>query len=294
MGNNGDTKRKFNVGNEKIRGLGSFHKSLHHNDYGEVIEDDFKKLVAASEGNAQFSSVPKGQTPTDETTAPLINPQAGLAKDRLTKRPDTFEMPPAPTVLSVTTAAEMTELYWMSLLRDVSFDKLEMAAGDAAAEINEKFGLAVADDNDAGHLKPGIDVPGNADSLAPITPQNVFRLGLPGEEVGPLLSQFFIRRISYGTQTIDQRQRPYKKELNFLTKFASWLHAQNSGNGDDHVDYRKSNEAKPEYFEAADRYISTPRDIARFVNKDALHQGLFQRRIVAAFGRSQIYAWQSL
>lgn len=229
MENNGDTERKFNVGNEKIRGLGSFHKSLPHDPkYGEVIEDAFKKLVSATEGSAKFSAVPKGQTPADEKTAPLINPQAGLAKDRLTKFPDTFEMPPAPTVLSVTTAAEMTELYWMSLLRDVSFDTFDtdMGVKDAATEINEKFGLAVADNNDEGHLKPGIDVPGNAESLAPITPQNIFRLGLPGEEFGPLVSQFFIRRINYGTQTIDQRERPYKKELNFLTKFASWLHAQ--------------------------------------------------------------------
>jgi hypothetical protein len=286
MGSNGDTKRRFKVGNEKIRGLGSFHKSLPHNDYGEVIEDAFKKLVSAAEGSAKFAAVPKGQTPAGEQTAPLINPQAGLAKDRLTEPPDTYEMPPAPTVLSITAAAEMTELYWMSLLRDVSFDKFGTDAGikDAADEIYEKFGEAVADDDDDGHLKPGIDVPGSAETLAPITPQNVFRLGLPGEEVGPLVSQFFIRRINYGTQTIDQKQRPYKKGMNYLSKFDSWRHAQNSGNGDDHVDYRKSNEVSATYYEAEDRYISTPRDLARFVNKDALHQAYFNATLLLLSG----------
>jgi hypothetical protein len=294
MGNNGDTKRKFKVGSEKIRGLGSFHKSLPHNDYGEVAEDAFKKLVSAAEGNTKFASVPKGQTPASEKTAPLINPQAGLAKDRLTEPPETYEMPPAPTVLSVTAAAEMTELYWMSLLRDLSFDKFETDAGikNAADEINEKFAHAVADDEDEGHLKTGVDVPGNAEMLAPITPQNVFRLGLPGEEVGPLVSQFFIRNINYGTQTIDQRERPYKKGMNYLTKFGApagtvtegWLHAQNSGNGDDGLTYNKSNEASATYYEAEVRYISTMRDLARFVNKDALHQAYFNACLLLLSG----------
>jgi hypothetical protein len=286
MPNNGDTKRRFKVGSEKIRGLGSFHKSLPHNEYGEVVEDAFKKLVSASEGHAKFAAVPKGPTPTGEMTAPLINPQAGLAKDRLTEPPDTYEMPPAPTVLSVTAAAEMTELYWMSLLRDVSLDKFATDAGikDAADEINDKFGQAVADDGDEGHLKTGVDVPGSADTLAPITPQNVFRLGLPGEELGPLVSQFFIRDISYGTQAIDQRERPYKKGMNYLTKFASWLHAQNTGNGDDKLDYRKSNEASATYYESEVRYISTMRDLARFVNKDALHQAYFNATLLLLSG----------
>lgn len=58
----------------------------------------------------------------------------------------------------------------------------------------------------------------------------------------------------------------------------------NSGNGDDELDYRKSNEAKQEYFEADDRYISTPRDIARFVNKDALHQAYFNAALLLLSG----------
>lgn len=288
MANNGDTKRQFKVGEEEIVGVGNFHKTLPHNDYGEVCPDAFDTFVKATEGTAEFASVPKG---SDEKTAPFVNPQAGLAHDRLTRHPVGFDMPPAPTVLSVTSAAEMTELYWMSRLRDISFDKFatDASIAKAATEINDKFKMAVQDVGDVGHLKTGIDVPGAAGTLDPITSQNVFRLGLPGEEVGPLVSQFFIRDVNFGTQTINQKQRPYRKGKNYLTSFNSWLHAQNSGNGEDGFAYPQANEAKEEYYEDQDkvRYISTMRDLARFVNKDALHQAYFNAALLLLSGKAK-------
>ena len=64
MPNNGDTKKLFKVGALKIRGLGSFHKTLNHNPYGEVVDADFQKLIDAAEGDGTgFKNVPKG-TPT--------------------------------------------------------------------------------------------------------------------------------------------------------------------------------------------------------------------------------------
>lgn len=290
MLNNGDTKREFKVGTAKVRGLGSFHKSLPHNNWGEVIESAFELLVAATEGDGSgFASVPKG-TPE---AANLTNPQAGLATDRLIQHPGAYSMPPAPKVLSYTAAAEMTELYWMALLRDVPFDKFDSDQGvaDAAAEVDAHFRQAIIDTGDEGHLKTGLDVPGSTGVLAPITPQNLFRLGLPGEEVGPLVSQFFLHGISYGTQHIDPMQRPYIKHRDYLTTFPEWLHAQNSGrdmtttprdpNGQD---YTHANEDSAANFEPKRRYISTPRDLARFVNKDALHQAYFNATILMLSG----------
>ncbi|MBW4467548.1 MAG: vanadium-dependent haloperoxidase [Pegethrix bostrychoides GSE-TBD4-15B] len=293
MANNGDTTRKFKVGEEEIVGVGSFHKTLPHNQYGEVDCAAFDTFVKATEGTAEFAAVPKGsvqQNPPipNEKPAAFVNPQAGLAHDRLTRHPVGFDMPPAPAVLSVTSAAEITELYWMSLLRDISFDEFAMdpSVAQAAAEINDKFQMAVQDIGDAGHLKTGIDVPGASGTLNPITSQNVFRIGLPGEEIGPLVSQFFIRNANFGTQTINQKQRPYRKGRNYLTSFNSWLHAQNSGNGDDGLAYSRANEAREDYYEDQDkvRYISTMRDLARFVNKDALHQAYFNAALLLLSG----------
>ena len=61
----------------------------------------------------------------------------------------------------------------------------------SADEMDMLFRKAVKDTADAGHLRLGVDVPGSAASLNKITCGNLFRMGLPGEEVGPLVSQFF-------------------------------------------------------------------------------------------------------
>jgi hypothetical protein len=283
MPDNGDTKREFTVGTDRILGVGSFHKTLPHTPLGEVCPDAFRKLVAATEGDGSgFAAVPKG----GGDAAPLANPQGGLAADQLTHHPASYSMPPAPKVLSTTTAAEMTELYWMALLRDVSFDGFEgdSRVQDAAKELSQHFKDAVSDTADPGRLATGIDVPGAAGTLAPITPQNVFRLGLPGEEVGPMVSQFFVRNIHFGTQTIDQKQRPYKKDRDYLTEFSDWLDAQNRGRDRNGQDYSSSNEDSKDNFEAESRYIGTMRDLARFVNKDALHQAYFNAALLLLSG----------
>lgn len=281
MLNNGDTKLLFNPG--QIRGLGSFHKTLPHNNYGEVDLVAFNKLVAATEGDGTtFGQVPKG-TPT---AAKLTNPQGGLAFDRLTHHPSSYSMPPAPAVLSKTTAAEMTELYWMALLRDVPFDQFgsNPDVTVAATEISTRFQQAVSDLGDPGHMITGTDVPGAAGQLDQITKNNIFRLGLVGEEFGPLVSQFFLRNANYGTQLIDQMQTPYIKDQNYLTDFGQWLNAQNSGRDSNGQDYSHANENSASNFETNRRYISTPRDLARFVNKDALHQAYFNAAIILLSG----------
>jgi len=293
MASNGDTELKLIINNACVVGLGSFHKTLPANDYGEVQAEAFASLVAATRGGAEFKDVPAGQARTTgdgtlEEIAQFTNPQAGLAHDRLTRHPVTFSMPPAPLFQRDTTAAEMIELYWMALLRDKSLDGFEGLpdAVKAAAEIEKGFKLAVKDAADPGRLMPGVDAPGKLGSLAKITPQNLFRLGLPGEDAGPLVSQFLVRNIVFGTQSIDQRQRPYKTGLNFLTKFDEWLGAQRSGNGTDFKAYPKSNESLPAYYEPEEniRFISTMRDLARFVNKDALHQAYFNAALILLNG----------
>jgi hypothetical protein len=280
---NGDTDRVFKIGKEEVVGVGSFTKSLPHNEFGEVCPDAFKKLVEATRGNGGgFADVPLGAG----NSAALTNPQAGLAADQLTHHPAAYSMPPAPAVDSISTAAEMTELYWMALLRDCPFnlfsDSPEVAK--AAKEIDGVFRKGIADFGDAGRLIPGVDVPGSATKMDAITPQNLFRLGMPGEEIGPMVSQFFVRPAAFGTQTIDQKQRPYKAKLDFLTDYDSWLYAQRTGKDCNGLAYPQANEFSGDFFETETRYISTMRDLARFVNKDALHQAYFNATLILLSG----------
>lgn len=289
MPSNGDTDLKVQIGTDEVVGIGSFHKTLPHNGFGEVDKDAFDLLVAATKDNTDppFGAVPEGSfEPPATDTAPFTNPRAGLAKDQLTQRPSLYVMPQAPTVLSDTTAAEMTELYWMALLRDVPLDEFDTHAdvGAAATEVEQRFASTTGNSGDPTLLQTGIDVPGHDGARAPITRQNLFRLGLPGEDVGPLVSQFFLRPINFGTQTIDQRQMPYRKELNYLTQFHEWKVAQDSGNGQDGRFYSRGNEDRDTYYEPRTRYISTMRDLARFVHKDALHQAYFNAALLMLSG----------
>ena len=282
MSNNGDTRREWIVGKDLVVGLGSYHKTLPHNEYGEVCPDAFEKLVEATEGNGGgFAAVPLGSG----DAAQLTNPQAGLAADQLTHHPAAYSMPPAPTVDSASTAAEMTELYWMALLRDCPFNDFDKTlTKKAVTELNKVFRKSVSDSADPGHLKPGVDLAGTPEKLAPVTADNLFRLGLPGDDVGPMVSQFFVRPAAFGTQSIDQKQRPYKAKMDFLTDYDSWLHAQRTGKDRNGQAYSKANEFDDSFFEDDPRYISTMRDLARFVNKDALHQAYFNATLILLSG----------
>lgn len=283
---NGDKNRTWTIGGANAVGLGSFHKTLPHDAFGLVDAAAFSALVTATLGNGTgFKTVPGGP-------APFTNPQAGLAKDRLTAPPSSYAMPPASKVDSVSTGAEFVELAWMALLRDVPFNELERTATSAKAvtELHEKFGAALAA-KEPGGLVVGKDIPKPVDPAASkkdaaTAARNLFRLGLPGELEGPMLSQFFMRPAVYGTQEIDQTQTPYRTGQDYLTTFPAWLHAQNTGQDADGGDYGASNEAGAQNFEAEPRYISTMRDLARFVNKDALHQAYFNAALILLSGKA--------
>lgn len=290
MANNGDKNRKFDVktpgGTKKVFGIGSFHKTLPHDPLsGEVDQNAFKVFLKATSkrgpADPGFKTVPKGPQRTGDVDPFFVNPQAGLESDRLIADPSVFSMPPAAKVDSTSTAAEMTEIYWMALGRDVSFHDFsnDPIIKSAASDIDRVFKLAYQD-SDNGRMVAGVDAPGGLGKPAAITPHNVFRLGLPGEEMGPIISQFFIRDIGYGTQMISQCQTPYTAQKDYLTKFADWLHAQDTGDGEDGKAYNHANEASSSYYEPNKRFIASMRDLARFVNKDALHQAYFNAALI--------------
>jgi len=287
MADNGDQNANWTVNGDTVVGLGSFHKTLPHNEYGEVDATAFGLLkAAAAPASGAFDTVSEGPMRRGELrVGKFTNPRAGLAVDPLIPTISNFSMPPAPGVFSQSTAAEMVELYWMAMLRDVSLDKIatDPRATAAKTDVNTAFSQALPP-TAVGDLRPGLDLPNKPTNLSfqPFTTKTLFRVGLPGEDVGPLISQFFIRDIAYGAQFIVPKVRPYRAGKNYLTNYNDWLAAQNSGNGTDFNDYPKSNDAKSEYLEAEDRvrYISTMRDLARFVNKDALHQAYFNAAII--------------
>lgn len=250
-----------------------------------------------------------------KSVAKFTNPMAGASTETHSLDPKVLEMLPAPGCRSISAAAEMVELYWMALLRDaplLAFQDYSTSPDTGCADIsahdsalgyhviprvreavkavNTMFGYAISDETDPGHLRTPLDLQAGIVG-ADIRRQTLFRIGLFDEDVGPLISQFFIRPIGYGVQTIDQKEVPYIAKRDFLITHGDWLLAQNTGKDKYGRDYGNCNNYADQrncpsnlYYPTTDgtakgpvimRYISTMRDLARFVNRDALHQAYF-------------------
>jgi hypothetical protein len=107
-------------------------------------------------------------------------------------------------------AAELIELYWCSLLRDVAFADYNASAQQAAAELS---------------TLPAYQGP--RDGTNQVTPALLFRGKLPGETTGPYISQFFLTPTNLGALPFDQRYITYKAGVDYMTDQASWYDVQN-------------------------------------------------------------------
>ena len=122
---NGDENQSF--GGSGARYVGNFHKTMPHNEFGEVAPEDYRKFVEICDDlesgkTTDFETmVRKFTTPPHQAplfgnvvqpyVSPLINPAAGAAKEKLGPDPKDLNMGPAPKVAGKSTAAEMVELY---------------------------------------------------------------------------------------------------------------------------------------------------------------------------------------
>jgi len=166
MSNNGDELLECDFlyevgGTKKVVAIGNFHKTLPHNKFGEVDPTHYAafKLVAVTGGDYEtVKGSPTGfKLDANKVTVvdpdakidpiqsgfklgvmplssdKLNNPQAARFLDGLSGGSAHFMMPPAPKLRSLSTAAEMTELQWMAILRDVKFADWDAPATGAPA-----------------------------------------------------------------------------------------------------------------------------------------------------------------
>lgn len=287
----------------EIQFTGNFHKTLPHNEFGEVDATayrKFKDLCLQIEAGLplNFNELPQGSltsstfaTTTPAAVAKLTSPLAGAANEGLGPDPQSINMLPAPSVRSASIAAELTELYWMALLRDTPLDEFntDSRVNEAVVELGNVFADALSTDRAEGRLRLGLDLP-SASGALDISVQTLFRSGLTDEQYGPLVSQFFLRDVQYGTQTIKQSQRPYAANRNFLTSYEDWFRAQETGYDKYGRGYSTCNFFADDatYYAPADRHIATMRDLARFVNRDALHQAYFNAALFLDATRAEV------
>ncbi len=142
----------------------------------------------------------------------LNGPQGGLAFDFECRDNSQFFVPPAPALASDDYAAELVELYWASLLRDVAFTDYPMngVVEQAATELSSIASYK-----------------GPRTSGQKVTPELLFRGGFPGETIGPYISQFIVQNTSMGSLPIVQKYTTSKAGVDFMKDADTFMKVQN-------------------------------------------------------------------
>ncbi|MFY0570197.1 vanadium-dependent haloperoxidase [Archangium lansingense] len=246
--------------------IGSYSKGLKHDSVGDPDPISYGSLLRALESRdpGDFEEIlqPSG-------AVKLVNPQAGLTFELSGPDPQAVTQPPAPRFDSKRAAAEMGELYWMALARDVPFINYASEAGIANSIIERAIRS----------LTTEFPLFGGTPT---VTAQNLFRGIFPGEQVGPYISQFLWKGnsdprkpdgqgrdadegfITYGSQVIDQRQWTVKgfpeigAAADYMTQFATWLAVQNG----------RDDRGKDQFDTTRRRFIRNLRDGAQYVHFD--------------------------
>jgi hypothetical protein len=209
----------------------------------------------------------------------LVNPQAGVAYDLEGIDSHQLAANSAPAFSSFDEVAEEVELYWMSLARDVPFINYpsNSTIGSAVTDLNTRFksyaGLPANEVVPSGRtprlqprgfptspMTPLGQIPGSTNN---ITRSTVFRGFTRGDLTGPYLSQFLIRDIPYGRQTIFNTLQPLAPNINYMTNQADWLFVQ------------RGCMPGPPALLGSRRRIVNGRDLASYVQIDAITQAFW-------------------
>ena len=231
--------------------IGNYSKGLPHNNDGTVVLSAYNALVNAINSGrpADFDAIPLGGT------RGLTNPQSGLAFDMQGPDAHALVQPPAPALASREQAAEISENYWMALLRDVPYSQYAAnpIANAAAADLTLY----------------GSDFKG-AKSGGAVTTATLFRGLTPGDRVGPYLSQYFYQDCNFGANKIEQKITTTVPNVNYMTDFNTWLAVQ------------RGIAQGPDAFDPVPRYMRNGRDIGQWVHIDVLFQAYFHAFLVLA------------
>jgi hypothetical protein len=165
-------------------------------------------------------------------------------------------VPPAPALASEAYGTELIEMYWASLLRDVSFSNYgsDPGANAAARELTNQPTYA-----------------GPRDGTGRVTPDLLFRGGYPGEMLGPYVSQFMLQPTSFGAQPISQQLTTYLSGIDYMTDLETFQRVQNG------IDTGLQVQIDPVL-----RYLDSGRDLGAFTHVDVLFQAYFVAFLVMA------------
>ncbi len=230
--------------------IGNFSKGLPHDQSGVVNPSAYGTLLYAlsTEKHADFEAIARG------SGMKLVDPQSAFAYEMEGADSHRFACLPAPCLTSAQAAAEMAELYWQALARDLPF------ADYAASPLIQAAGRDLAS-------SAGFQGPRSPDGNVP--PELVFQANFPGVLTGPYISQFLWKPIPTLSTWVEQRYRVPVAGMDFLTDYAEWVLLQSG---------------LPPYrtvvFDGTPRYLCTGRGLAEWVHYDFLYQAFHNAALI--------------
>jgi PAP2 superfamily len=229
--------------------IASFSKGLPHSPLGEVNLISWQSLLTAlytqKHSDAENILIGNGRK--------LVNLEGAFTYDMEGGDSHTFTATPAPAFAGAQAAAEMVELYWQALCRDVPFTQWSTSPviQSAAAELNTLSAYQ-----------------GPRDASGSVTPANVFRGTATGCLTGPYISQYLLQTVYIGSTPRPQQYRTGVAGGDYLTTYADWLSIQSG-----------SQPTAAEQFDPTFQYVRNGRDLAQFVHYDYLTQAFLQAAV---------------
>jgi len=227
---------------------GNFSKTFQHNEIGEVDPVSYQGLIdgltADDFSNVQLSALAERK---------LVNPSAAKTFDVLGGDAHATRIAVSPSLTSAEGAAEMVEVYWQALTRDIPFSEYSTSTDilTAVTDLNQtSFPI--------GPRTNGL-----------VTTDTLFRGSTNGDLTGPYISQLLYNPITYGAGTIEQRYSQPVAGNDFMDTFDEYLSIQNG-----------ALPTRGDVFEPTPRFIQTNRDLANYVHNDVLFQAYFNGTII--------------
>ena len=222
------------------RRIACFSKCLPHDELGEVDAAVYDQLLAAvSTGeHDDFESIPLGGY------RKLSNPRAAYAFDLVGCDASQLALDTPPRFDSAEQAAEMVELYWRALLRDIPFAQYPTHR------------LAAAACSDLSTLS-AFQGPRQRQQ---VTPETLFRGDTAGDVAGPYISQFLLKPVPYLPLWVEQKVRTVEPGVDYLADYRRWLKAQNGAL------------AGVNRFVEQPLYLRNGRDLGEYVHRDFAYQ----------------------
>lgn len=226
-----------------------FTKGLPHDQLGIVDPNAYASLLQAlaSGQHSDFENIRRG------SGMKLVNPEAAFTYEMEGADSHRLACLPAPALSSPEAAAEMVELYWQALARDIPF------ADYGSSPIIQKAAT------DLSKLSAFQGPTGGGT----VTTDTIFRGPFAGCLEGPYISQFLWQPIPTLSTWIDQRYRVPVGGTDYLVDYAEWLALQSG---------------LPPYrdyvFDSVPRYVYNGRGLAEWVHYDFLYQAYHNAALV--------------